>query len=295
MSNNLFEYYPEFAEYITLYRGIEKVWVADGTEQKPGTEGFLYTKLVNGTVQELGSLLSYDTAKQIYAAAGKTLTYETWLQLLLDSPINAVTAETAKDLAVSKADEASQSASDAAQSAESAEAERLQAERLKADTLVYASQAANAKDLAYASANATATSASNAAISETNAAASATSSATSATNSASSAAEAKSYADTIEEALQSTAVITYQNSEDGENVPETDDWTDHPTPEPGYFTWAKVVLNWAGLAGLTFYFVTGYKDGIATNEEIEEQFPGHTPYDEYASTEQINSLFNITV
>ena len=204
VTDNIIVFRPQFSEFVPLYRGVENIWVANGTDEKPGTEGYLYAKFVGGIVQELGSIFSYDEAKEIYEAGGGTLTYEKWLQLLLESPKNAVEAAEAKEATDDNLD--------------------ILLERI----------------------------------------------------------------DLLNNDV--TANVSYMNSLDGKNVP-TGTWEDSPNPVPGYYTWTKITLSWPGLSNFTYYFASGYKEPVATMEDIESQFPGHTEWDEYATSDQINALF----
>ena len=199
-------FYPEFGEFVALYRGIDCLWIADGTEEKPGNEGYLYAKYVNGSVKEMGPIFDYDLAKQLYEAEGGDLSYEDWISFLLNAPRFAVETEAAKNRTQQIKEETQQ----------------IKEETIE-DTLEIQQQIDDRLDIV---------------------------------------------------CNEMTATIRYQNSESGTVIPADDDgWEEDPRPsDPGTFMWTRVVLSWPGLSELTLYFVTGYKDPLASVEDIEHLF-----------------------
>ena len=97
-STGNYTFYPRFSEYVTLYRGVVRVWIADGTAEKPGVSGKLYAEYIDGLIEELGYVSDYDTARQYFADLGIELTYPEWVKLLSDTPANADKAKTNADL-----------------------------------------------------------------------------------------------------------------------------------------------------------------------------------------------------
>ena len=233
MTDNLFTFYPEFQESVTLFRGIESIWIADGTAAKPGKPGYIYARFVNGQEQELDSVLGYEIAKTICEAKGITLTYSDWIETILDAPVTAAQIIT---------------------TANDVESNKTAVESLKSDVEGIKNVVIANKDLVYDGLE-----------------------------------EVNNRIDLLNN--ETTASITYQNSTSGTVVPTAGVWADSPNPVPGYFTWTKVVLSWPGLSNVTFYCVSGYKEPIATMEEIESQFPEYSDYNTYATVDQIKNLF----
>lgn len=93
MASGEYTFYPKFSEFVTLYRGVIRVWIADGTQLNPGTNGKLYAEYVDGAVQELGYVSDYETARQYFAELGISLTYPEWVSLLAHTPENAKRSE----------------------------------------------------------------------------------------------------------------------------------------------------------------------------------------------------------
>lgn len=96
MANNStgnYTFYPKFSEYVNIYHGVIKVWIADGTAANPGTPGKLYAEYSDDRIQELGYVSDYETAKQYFADLGIDLTYDQWVELLARTPENAKRSE----------------------------------------------------------------------------------------------------------------------------------------------------------------------------------------------------------
>ena len=98
-----------FKDLITLYRGVERVWIGDGSGGQYNENGILYAEMIDGVIQTLGPVTSYYYALQ----SGFAGTFNEWVQVILDGTVNAQRAETA-------ASEASASATSAASSKSSA-------------------------------------------------------------------------------------------------------------------------------------------------------------------------------
>ena len=94
MADGNYTFYPRFAEYISLYRGVVRVWIEDGSSQDPDRiPGKLYAEYVEGVVQDLGYVSDYNEAKQHFADLGIDLTYPQWVELLANTPNNVSDSE----------------------------------------------------------------------------------------------------------------------------------------------------------------------------------------------------------
>lgn len=89
-SSGTYTFYPTFSDFVTLYRGAVRVWIGDGTT---GVGGKLYVEYNNGTIQDLGYVSDYETAKAYFAELGIELTYEQWVDILVHTPQNAERSE----------------------------------------------------------------------------------------------------------------------------------------------------------------------------------------------------------
>ena len=91
MASGEFTFYPSFDEYVTLYRGVIRVWIANEDETNPGQKGYLYAEYIDGTIQELGPVSDYETAKDYFAHLDPPidLTYGQWADILYHTPDNA--------------------------------------------------------------------------------------------------------------------------------------------------------------------------------------------------------------
>lgn len=92
MADN-YTFYPKFEEYVTLYRGVIRIWIGDG--ETTGDPGFLYAEYVDGLVQRLGYVSDYAEAKSILEDQGIDLSYSDWVTMLLQVPTNATQASAA--------------------------------------------------------------------------------------------------------------------------------------------------------------------------------------------------------
>lgn len=75
MSNGIYTFYPEFSQFVTLYRGVTAVWIGNGDSEDPANpdfpsfnnQGVLYASYIDDSVQNLGPVSSYAEA----VASGK--------------------------------------------------------------------------------------------------------------------------------------------------------------------------------------------------------------------------------
>ena len=104
----------EFGDFITLYRGVERVWIGNGTN---GDIGVLYAEMIDGAIQIVGPVSSYYYALQ----AGFQGTFVEWVQLLLDATVNAQNAAQSASEALASEQAAASSEAAAAASEVSAE------------------------------------------------------------------------------------------------------------------------------------------------------------------------------
>ena len=74
-----------FDDFITLYRGVNKVWIGN---DEFGYDGVLYAELAEGEVQNLGPVSSYYFAQ----ANGFSGSFSDWVELLIDTSGNAQSA-----------------------------------------------------------------------------------------------------------------------------------------------------------------------------------------------------------
>ena len=81
-----------FREFVTLYRGVERVWISGAESLSPADldkDGILYAEMQDGVIQTLGPVSAYFYAQK----NGFTGTFNEWVQVLLDATQNALTAE----------------------------------------------------------------------------------------------------------------------------------------------------------------------------------------------------------
>lgn len=93
MASGEYTFYPKFSEFVTLYRGVSRVWIADGTALHQGAPGKLYAEYIDGLIQDLGYVSDYEEAKKYFADLGITLTYPEWVATLAATPENAKRSE----------------------------------------------------------------------------------------------------------------------------------------------------------------------------------------------------------
>ena len=87
MADSFFTFYPQFNEFLPIYRDVTRVWIGDGINT--GTSGMLYAEYADGHVDEVGSVSLYATA----VANGYTGTERDWV-LMIMSVANLVTGST---------------------------------------------------------------------------------------------------------------------------------------------------------------------------------------------------------
>ncbi len=90
-TNGNYTFYPKFQEFVTLYRGVIRVWIGDG--ETTGTAGMLYAEYQDNVIQQLGYVSDYEQARVYFEELGVDLTYEQWVALLCATPQNARDAE----------------------------------------------------------------------------------------------------------------------------------------------------------------------------------------------------------
>lgn len=91
MADSIYTFYPNFKEFLPLYRGVLRVWMGDG--KNTGTSGVIYAEYEDGTVTELGSASMYAVA----VANGYTGTEAQWTRMILGvaSLVKGATADIA--------------------------------------------------------------------------------------------------------------------------------------------------------------------------------------------------------
>ena len=107
-SSGSYTFYPHFQEFVTLYRGVIRVWIGDGIST--GTAGYLYAEYMDGSMQQLGFVSDYEEAKKYFSDLGINLTYAEWVAILARTPENAKRSEawavgTQADVPVSQEDQ----------------------------------------------------------------------------------------------------------------------------------------------------------------------------------------------
>ena len=60
MANGIFEFYPQFSEFLPVYQNVSRIWLGDGVNT--GEAGLLYAEYTNGNVAVLGSVSMYALA-----------------------------------------------------------------------------------------------------------------------------------------------------------------------------------------------------------------------------------------
>ena len=87
-----YTFYPEFGEYIPLYRGIVRVWLGDGSTGKAGN---LYAEYIDGAIQDLGPVTSFAyAAREGIAGPGTPYpTEEDWINYLANAYSHILDAE----------------------------------------------------------------------------------------------------------------------------------------------------------------------------------------------------------
>jgi len=87
MAESVYTFYPTFQEYVTLYRGVIRVWIGDGVST--GNVGQLYAEYIDGLTQNLGPVSSYAIA----VSEGYEGTQEEWVEHIAEVSQRALDAE----------------------------------------------------------------------------------------------------------------------------------------------------------------------------------------------------------
>lgn len=92
-SSGVYTFYPQFSDYVTLYRGVVEVFIGDGI--KGQNIGNLYAVYITGEVQDIGPVSSYAVAvSEGYAGPGTDFpTPESWVAHIIETTQNAQTAK----------------------------------------------------------------------------------------------------------------------------------------------------------------------------------------------------------
>ena len=108
---------PEFSDFITLYRGVERVWISGAPFIEPEDEdkdGILFAEMQDGVIQTIGPVSGYFFAQK----NGFEGSFSDWVQVILDGTTNAQIASAAATSATSSAQSAAASAQTASQKAD---------------------------------------------------------------------------------------------------------------------------------------------------------------------------------
>lgn len=99
MSNGVYTFYPDFSQYVVLYRGVTAVWIGNGNSSSPANpeyptfndQGILYASYVDNSVQNLGPVSSFAEAVASGKAGPNTdfPTEADWIQHIVDTTQNA--------------------------------------------------------------------------------------------------------------------------------------------------------------------------------------------------------------
>lgn len=83
---------PEFNDFITLYRGVERIWISGAPYIEPEDQdkgGILFAEMEDGTIQTLGPVTGFFWAQK----QGYVGTFEEWVELIANGTQNAMDAE----------------------------------------------------------------------------------------------------------------------------------------------------------------------------------------------------------
>lgn len=99
MSNGVYTFYPDFSQYVVLYRGVTAVWIGNGNSSSPSNpdypafndQGVLYASYIDNSVQNLGPVSSFAEAVASGKAGPNTdfPTEADWIQHIVDTTQNA--------------------------------------------------------------------------------------------------------------------------------------------------------------------------------------------------------------
>lgn len=225
--NDTYSFSAKFQEFATLYRGLKRVWISDGVE---GDYGFLYAEYENGFIQKLGLATEYGIAKETFEKIGEEITYEQWVQRLLDIPelahttiVNAQTATTKAEEATASANSANQSKQASQQAKTAAETAQSKAEQAEDNSEAWAVGQVNGTDVPSSHINYHNNSKYYSEQSEAskNTAVSAKNTAVTKANEAASSKTAAQNAQTASETAQSKAETAQSKAENAQNAAET--------------------------------------------------------------------------
>lgn len=92
MAESTYTFYPKFQEFVTLYRGVVRVWLGDGTT---GDRGVLYAEFMDGLIQRVGPVSSFAEAAQSGKAGPGTAypTEEDWVDHIIQTTQHALDSE----------------------------------------------------------------------------------------------------------------------------------------------------------------------------------------------------------
>jgi len=60
--NGVYEFYPTFKEFLSVYRDVKRVWIGDGSGGDNNESGMLYAEYANSRIVELGYVTLYPIA-----------------------------------------------------------------------------------------------------------------------------------------------------------------------------------------------------------------------------------------
>lgn len=99
MSNGIYTFYPDFSQYVVLYRGVTAIWIGNGNSSSPSNpdypsfndQGVLYASYIDDSVQNLGPVSSFAEAVASGKAGPNTdfPTEEDWIQHIAETTQNA--------------------------------------------------------------------------------------------------------------------------------------------------------------------------------------------------------------
>lgn len=226
LTETVLTFTPEFSDFISVYVGVKRTWIGDGTT---GDQGVLYAEMADGAIQNIGPVSSYYYALQ----SGYTGTFQEWVQTLLDASVNAQSA--------------AQSASDASNSATIASGHANTATQQAGIATTKANEASASSTSAGA-----AQSAAEEAQRKAEVAISHTPRIANNDNWEVWDIDDEQWVDTGHKCkAEATTSYAYQNSTSGTVIP-TGTWTQNPDPQNGKFLWIRIQYTWTN--GTIDYF-----------------------------------------
>lgn len=217
-NSGTFGFDVDFSSFITLYRGVERVYI--------DSQGILHAEMVDGSIQDLGLVSDYTYA----VSAGYEGSMADWVNLLLDAHTEAINAAASAADALSYKNSALSAKNAAATSATNAEASKTAAQQAKTAAETAQSKAETAITHYPRIKNNDNW--------ET----------WDATN--------EVWVDTGHKSMaEATISYDYQNSTSGSVVP-TGAWVQIPAPEAGKFMWSRMIYTWNNGSVDYFYNVS---------------------------------------